>query len=60
MENAIKHSVIKLVTTQITMDSLVLEPNYHTTKYLHENSLATEMKRTQILMNKPVYLSLWL
>ena len=55
-----KHSVIKLVTTQITMDSLVLEPNYHTTKYLHENSLATEMKRTQILMNKPVYLSLWL
>ena len=34
------------------------EPNYHTTKFFTEYLLAIEMKRTQILMNKPVYLGL--
>ena len=32
------------------------EPNYHTTKKFSENLLTIEMKRTQILINKPVYL----
>ena len=33
----------------------MLEPNYHTTENLFftENILALEMKKTQILMNKP-------
>ena len=37
---------------------LVSEPNYHTTKFFTENLLATETKKkkTEILMNKPVYL----
>ena len=35
---------------------LVSEPNYHTTKCFTENLLAIEMKKTQITMNKPVYL----
>ena len=34
---------------------LVSEPNYHTTKTFTENFLATEMRKTQILMNKPVF-----
>ena len=34
------------------------EPNYHTTKFFTENLLAIEMKKTEILMNKPVYLGL--
>ena len=37
---------------------LVSEPNYHTTKTLPENLLATEMKKPEILLNKPVYLGL--
>ena len=36
----------------------MLEPNYHTTKFFTENLLAIEMRKNQILMNKPVYLSL--
>ena len=32
--------------------------NYHTTKFFTKNFLATEMRKTQILMNKPVYLGL--
>ena len=34
---------------------LVSEPNYHTTKIFTENFSATEMRKTQILMNKPVF-----
>ena len=32
------------------------EPNYHSTKFFTENLLAIEMRKTQIFMNKPVYL----
>ena len=34
------------------------EPNYHSTKFFTENLLAIEMRKTQIFMNKPVYLVL--
>ena len=34
------------------------EPNYHTTKLFTESLLAIEMRKPQILMNKPVYLGL--
>ena len=34
------------------------EPNYHTTKIFTENLLAIEIKKTEILMNRPVYLGL--
>ena len=34
---------------------LVSEPNYRTTKIFTENFLATEMRKTQILMNKPIF-----
>ena len=34
------------------------EPNYHATMFFPENLLAIEMKKTEILVNKPVYLGL--
>ena len=37
---------------------LVSEPSYHTTNFFTENLLAIEMRKTQILTNKPVYLGL--
>ena len=58
MENVRKYRDIKLVTTERRRNYLVSEPNYHTTKFFTENLLATEMKKTQILMNKPIYLGL--
>ena len=60
MENVRKHRNIKLVTTGTRRNYLVSEPNYHTTKFFSENSLAIEKKqnKTQILLNKPVYLGL--
>ena len=58
MENVRKRRYIKLVTTERRRNYLVLEPNYHTAKSFTENLWATEMKRTEILMNKSVYLGL--
>ena len=55
MENVRKHRDIKLATTDRRRNQLVLEPNYHTTKYFSENLLATEMKKTKVKMNKPIY-----
>ena len=58
MENVRKHRDIKLVTTDEKRNKLVSEPNYHTTKRFSENLLATEMKKTKVKMNKPVYLGM--
>ena len=58
MENVRKHRDIKLVTTKRRRNYLVSEPNYHTTKFFTKNLLAIQLKKTQITMNKPVYLGL--
>ena len=58
MENVRTHRDIKLVTTGKKRNQLVSEPNYHTTKWFSENLLATEMKKTKVKINKPVYLGL--
>ena len=58
IKNMRKHRDIKLVTTERRRNYLVSEPNYHTTKFFTENLLVTEMKKMQIVMNKPVYLGL--
>ena len=56
MENVKIHRDMKLVKTVRRRNYLVSEPNYHTKKVFTKNLLATEMKRAQIIMNKPVYL----
>ena len=57
MENVRKHRDIKLVTTERRRKYLVSQSNYHSTKLFTEHLLAIEMKKkTEILMNKPVYL----
>ena len=56
MEGVRKHRDIKLVTTERTRNQLASESNYNTTKLFTENLLAIEMKKTEIIMNKAVYL----
>ena len=58
MENVRKHSDMKLLTADGKRNKLVSEPDYHTTKRFSENSLAIEMKKTNVNMNKPVYLGM--
>ena len=54
-----KHRDIKLVTTKTRRNYLVLKPINDTRNFFFsEKLLAIEMKRTWILMNRPVYLGL--
>ena len=58
MENIRKHRDIKLVTTDKKRSKLVSEPNYHTINYISEDLSITEMNKTKVKMNKPIYLGL--
>ena len=58
MENVRKHRNIKLAITERRRNYLVSEPNYYTTKFFTESLLPMKMKKTEILMNKPVCLGL--
>ena len=58
MENIRKHRDIKLVTTDRKRSKLVSEPNYHTINLISEDLSITEMKKTKVKMNKPIYLGL--
>ena len=58
MENVRNHRDIKLVTTDQKRKKLVSEPSYPTTKHFSVNLLAIEMKKTEVKMNKPVYLGM--
>ena len=58
MEHVRKHRDIKLVTTERRRNYLVSEPNYHFTKFFTEYLLTIEMRKTHILISKPVYLIL--
>ena len=58
IENVSKYRCIKLVTRERRRNYLVSEPNYYTTKFFTENVLSILMRKTQILMNKPVYFNL--
>ena len=58
MENVRRHRNIKLVTIEKRRNYLVSKPNYHTTKFFTEHLLSIEMRKTQILTNKSVFLGL--
>ena len=56
MENVRNHRDIRVVTTDKRRSILASEPNYHSTKYISKDLLIMEMKKTEVRMNKPVYL----
>ena len=46
------------MVTEEKRSKLVSEPNYHTKKHFPENVLAKEIKKTKVIMNKPVSLGM--
>ena len=58
LKNVRKHRDIKLATTERRRNYLVSKKNDHTSKIFTKYLLVTGLKKTFILMNKPVYL--WL
>ena len=53
-----KHRYIKLVTTGRKRNYVVSEPSFNIGKFFTDDLLEIEIKKTEILMNKPVYLRL--
>ena len=51
-----KHRDIKLVTTDYKRNKLTSEPNYHPTKCISKHLLVMEIKKTEVKINKPIYL----
>ena len=53
-----KHRDINLAATERRRNDLVSEQNNHTTKLFTDNVLPMEIKKTEKLINKPLYLGL--
>ena len=56
MENVRNHRGIRIVTTDKRRSMLASESNYHSTKYISKVLLIMEMKKTEVVMNKPINL----
>ena len=56
VQNDRKHRDIRLVTTEAKRNKFVSESNYDSTKCISKNLLVMEMKKTEVKMNKPIYL----
>ena len=56
MENVRNHRDIKIITMDKRRSILASEPNYHSTKYISKDLLIMEMKKTEVKMNKTIYL----
>ena len=54
MENVRNHRDLKLVVTQQRRKKLVCEPNYESCKLFTEDLMAIEMRKTLVLMDKPI------
>ena len=56
MENVQNHRDIRVVTNDKLRSILASEANYHSTKYISKDLLIMEMKKTEVKMNKTIYL----
>ena len=56
VQNDRRHRDIKLVTAEYKRNKLASEPNYHSSKCISKHLLVMEMKKTEVKMNKPIYL----
>ena len=58
MENIRNRVNIKLVNTKEKLKKLIAKPNFRSRKIFSKNLVSVHMKKTSLLMNKPVYLGM--
>ena len=56
MENVRNHRDIKLVATEQRRKKLTSEPNYDSCKQFNDDLMAIEMRKTEVIKDKPIYL----
>ena len=56
MENIRNRENVKLVNNEEKARKLIAKPNYRSCKIFSENLISVHMKKTSLVMNKPVYL----
>ena len=56
MENIRNRKNVKLVNSEEKARKLIAKPNYRSCKIFSENLISVHMKKTSLIMNKPVYL----
>ena len=56
VQNDRKHRDTKLVTTEYKRNKLASESNYHSAKCISKHLLVVEIKKTEVKINKPIYL----
>ena len=56
MENIRNRVNVKLVNSEEKARKLIAKPNYRSCKIFSENLISIHMKKTSLIMNKPVYL----
>ena len=56
MENIRNRKDVKLVNNEEKARKLISKPNYNSCKIFSENLISVHMKKTSLVMNKPVYL----
>ena len=56
MENIRNRKVVKLVNNEEKARKLIAKPNFNSCKIFNENLISVHMKKTSLVMNKPVYL----
>ena len=54
MENVRGHRDVKLIVTEERRTKLVFEPNYDSCKQFTNDLMAIEMRKTEVLMDKPI------
>lgn len=58
LENKRKHKDVKLVTNAAKLEELVRQPNFGTSIIIHENLVAVCMKKTKVVMDRPLYVGM--
>ena len=56
MENVKEHRDVKLIVTEQRRKKLTSEPNYDSCKQFNNDLMAIEMRKTEVLMDKSIYL----
>ena len=61
MENVRKHIDVKLVTKwegRYGVEALISRPNFHSRAIFNKDLVAVELRKTEVLLNKPIYVGL--